>query len=80
MFPLESPHRDDSNKYIQYTIFNKKENHRKLSQICSHGVLFQGAEERVQNSCGKRAISGQATEVQQLYFYFVAKEVYNHKP
>ena len=28
MFSLESPHRGDSNKYIQYTISNmKKENH-----------------------------------------------------
>ena len=48
VFSLESPHRGDSNEYTQYTIFNvKKENHRKLSQICSYGFLFQGTQERV---------------------------------
>ena len=40
LFSLESPHRGDSNEYTQYTIFNnKKESHRKLSQICSHGIF-----------------------------------------
>ena len=35
-FSLESPHRDDFNEYTQNTIFNiKKENHPKLSYICS---------------------------------------------
>ena len=40
VFPLESPHRGDSNEYTQNTIFSiKKENHSKLSQICSYGIL-----------------------------------------
>ena len=68
VFSLESPHRGDSNGNTQYTIFNtKKENHPKLSQICSNGFLFQGTQERVRNSRGKRAISVRATEVL-LYF------------
>ena len=40
VFTLESPHRGDSNEYIQYAIFqyeNKK--HPKLSQICSYGIF-----------------------------------------
>ena len=54
MFTLESPHRGDSNEYTQYTISQyKKENHPKLSQICSYGILFQGTQERVRNSSGK---------------------------
>ena len=36
VFTLESPHRGDSNVYIQYTI-SLKVNHPKLSQICSYG-------------------------------------------
>ena len=40
----------------------KKENHRKLSQICSYGLLLQGSQERVRNSQGKRAISVRAIE------------------
>ena len=37
---LESPHREDSNEYTKYTIFNiyKKENHTKLSRIYSYGI------------------------------------------
>ena len=64
VFSLESPHRGDSNEYTQYTIFNvKKENRPNLSLICSYGILFLGTQERVRNSCGKRAISVRATEV-----------------
>ena len=40
---LESPRRGDSNEYAQYTIFkNEKENHPKLSQICSYGIFSKG--------------------------------------
>ena len=64
VFSLELPHRGDSNGYTQYTIFNiKKENHPKLSQICSNWFLLQGTRERVRNSRGKRAISARAIEV-----------------
>ena len=41
VFSLESPHRGDSNEYIQYTIFNiKKKNHFKLSHIFSYLIVF----------------------------------------
>ena len=37
---LELPHRGDSIEYTQYIIFNiKKENHPRLSQICSYGIF-----------------------------------------
>ena len=41
MLSLELPHSlGDSNEYTQYTIFNiKKENHPKLSQICSYEIF-----------------------------------------
>ena len=43
MFSTESPHRDDSNEYTQYTIFKtKKENLPKSSQICSYGISSKG--------------------------------------
>ena len=43
MFSLESPHRGDSNENTQYTISQyEKENHPKLSQICSYGIFFKG--------------------------------------
>ena len=65
VFLLESLHRGDSNEYTQYTNFNiKKDDHPKLSQICSYGIFFQGTQEQVRNSHGKRAISVRATEVQ----------------
>ena len=40
VFSLESPQRGDSNDYTQYTIsqYEKRENHPKLSQICSYGI------------------------------------------
>ena len=41
----------------------KKENHTKLSQICSQWFVFLGTEERVRNNRGKRAISVRAIEV-----------------
>ena len=64
VFSLEMPHQGDSNVHTQYTIFIiRKENHPRLSQICSYGIFFQGAQERVRNRHGKRAISVRATEV-----------------
>ena len=63
VFSLEPPHRGDSNENTKYTIFNiKKENHPKLSQICTYLNFFQGTQERVRNSRGKRAISVRAIE------------------
>ena len=40
----------------------KKKNHPKLFQICSYGIYFQGTQEQVGNSRGKRAISVRASE------------------
>ena len=68
VFSLESPHRGDSNEYKQHTIINIK---RKFTlnypKSAAMGLLFQGTQERVRNSRGKRAISVRATEVL-LYF------------
>ena len=40
----------------------KKENHTKLSKICSQMIFFLGTQEQLRNSRGKRAISVRATE------------------
>ena len=63
MFSLESPRRGDSNEYIHYTIFNITE---KITLNFPGSVamrFFQGTQERVRNSRGKRAISVRAIEV-----------------
>ena len=63
LFSLESPHRGDSNEYTQYTIFNMiKKNTLNYSKSEAMD-FFQGAQERVRNSRGKRAISVRAIEV-----------------
>ena len=44
VFLLESPQRGDSNEYTQYTISEyEKENHPKLSKICSYGICSKGS-------------------------------------
>ena len=63
VFSLESPHRGDSNEYTQYTIFNIK---MKIILNYPKSVamgFFQGTQELVRNSRGKRAISVRAIEV-----------------
>ena len=66
---LESSHRGDSNEYTQYTIFNmKKKNSLNYLKFAAMGY-FQGTQERVRNSCGKRTISVRAIEVL-LYISF----------
>ena len=44
MFSLESPHRGDSNEYIQHTIINIKKkitrNYPKYNNVCSYGISF----------------------------------------
>ena len=43
MFSLEPPHRGDSNKYTQFTIFNmNKKKHPELYRICSYGIFSKG--------------------------------------
>ena len=62
VFSLQSPYWGDSNKYIQYTIFDtKKENQPKLFKTAGMG-FFEGTQERVRNSRGKPAIGVWATE------------------
>ena len=54
---LESPHRGDSNEYTQYTISNMKvKNNFNYPKSAAIGFFFQGTQERVRNSRGKRAI------------------------
>ena len=73
VFSLESPHRGDSNENTQYTIFNmNKRNTLNYPKSAAKGLFFQGTQERVQNSRGKRDISVRATEVQ-LYRQFKLK-------
>ena len=61
MFSLESPHRGDSNEYIQNTIFNTR---KKITINCLKSVgFFKGTRERVRNSRSKRAISVRGAEV-----------------
>ena len=65
VFSLESSHRGDSYVYTQCTIFFIIE--RKFTPDYSKSAAMRffvlGAEERVQNSRGKRAIGVRATEV-----------------
>ena len=64
MFSLESPHRGDSNEYTQYSIFNmNKKNTLNYPKSAAMDGFFQGIQECVRNSHGKRAISVRAIEV-----------------
>ena len=63
MFPLESPHRDDSNEYSQYTIFNiKKKIALNYPRSAAMGFFFQSTQGQVRNSRGKPVISVRVTE------------------
>ena len=67
VFSLESPHRGDSNEYTEYTIFNTKKKITLNYPKSAGTVFFQGTQEQVRSSRGKRAISVRATEV--LLYY-----------
>ena len=69
MFSLESPHRGDSAEYTQYTTFHIKEKITHNFPKSEAMGFFQGTEERVRNSHGKRAISVQVIEVVQYLEY-----------
>ena len=63
MFSLDSPHQGDSNEFTKHRVFNIKQ---KIILNYPKSVVmgfFQGTEERVRNSHGKRAISVRAIEV-----------------
>ena len=73
VFSLESPHRRDSNEYTQYTIFDiKKENHPTLSQICSHGILFQGTQEEFETAM----VNEPSVFAIEVLLYFILSNVY----
>ena len=62
VFSLESPHRGSSNEYTQYTILDiKKKITLNYTRSAAMG-FFQGTQERVPNSHGKRTICVRATE------------------
>ena len=65
VFSLKSPHR--------YTIFNIKKNITMNYPISAAMVFFQGTQERVRSSHGKRAISARAIEV---LLYIKASEAF----
>ena len=54
-FSLESLQRGDSNEYTQYTISqHEKENHPKLSQICSYGICSQAPKNEFETAVVKK--------------------------
>ena len=57
MFLLESPHEGDSIEYTQYTIFNMKKTNTLNCPKSEAMEFFEGTQERLRNSRGKRAIS-----------------------
>ena len=70
MFSLESPHRGDSNEYIQYTIFSiKKKITLNYSKSAAMGFCSKGLKNEWY-SRGKRAISVRATEVLLYYICY----------
>ena len=71
---LESPHRGDSNKNTQYTIFNmNKKNTLNYPKSAAMG-FFLRTQKRVRNSRCKRAISVRAIEVLLYYDYTLSKQ------
>ena len=61
VFSLESPHRGDSNKNTQYTIFNmNKKNTLNYPKSAALEIFSKGLKNGVRNSRGKRAISVRA--------------------
>ena len=74
---LETPHRGNSNVYIQYTISPyEKENYPKKYQICSYGMFFLGTQNVFES-----AISVPAIEVllyTQLFRCFAKTSTYWH--
>ena len=78
MFSLESPHRGDSNEYTQYTIFNIKKKKITLNYPKSAAmVFFQGTQERVRNSRGKRVISVRVTDGLLYFATFACQDFRN---
>ena len=66
MFSLESPHRGDSYEYTQYTIFNSKKKHPKLSQICNFGMFSKGLNDEFET-----AVVNEPSVFEPLKFYCI---------
>ena len=67
MFSFESPHQGDSNQNTKYTIFNmKKENHTKLSQICSYRIFSKGLKNEFET-----AVVNESSVFEPLKFYCI---------
>ena len=65
VFSLESPQRDDSNEYTQYTLSPyEKENHPKLSQICNYGIFTKGLKKEFET-----AVVNEPSVFEPLKFY-----------
>ena len=62
VFSIESPHRGDSNEYIQYTIFNMKKKNTINYLNLQLWDCFPGIQERARSNHGKRAIRVRAIE------------------
>ena len=72
MFSLESPHRGDSNEYIQNTIFQyEKENHPTLSEICSYGIFSKGPKNEFET-----AMVNEPSVFEPLKFYCMFKPLF----
>ena len=63
VFSLESPHRGDSNENTKYIIFSINKKISLNYPNPATGFCFQGNQEQLRNSHGKRAISVRAIEV-----------------
>ena len=63
VFPLESPHRGDSNEYTQYTIFNMNKKNTLIYPKSASMGFFPKDLRTSSKIRGKRAISVRATEV-----------------
>ena len=68
MFSLKSHHRGDSNEI--HTIYHfqyKKDNHPKLSQICSYGIFYKGLK-----NVFETAVVNEPSVFELLKFYYIA--------
>ena len=80
LFSLESPHRDHSYKYTQYTIFNIQKQITLNYPKSAGKDFFQRTQlERVRNNRGKRAISVRAIEIS-MYLYLFAQFICEKQP
>ena len=70
VFSLESPHRGNSKENTQFTIFNIKKNHPKLSQICSMSFCSKGLKKEFET-----AVVNEPSMFEQLKFYCIFQPI-----